>query len=522
LPLKEIGEIFGITKKVELQMSYDDLAKYENRDIMRHYLRTDCGSLLEALELMQNRINGLGGQIGITLPATSLDLFRRKFLKDDIATNRHWKACPQFGQEEPKGKDSESCKGCLHEFIRQGYFGGRTEIYRMKFAPYDATVGDEWAERIDHIDHALMYDFNSHYPNCMLAAMPTGEAIELEGLDQSAIINNSKRFTGLVDCDVYIPEDCYLPPLPVRHQGKLVFPTGHLRGTWDAAELALVPLVGGKILTSRKSLWFETSSVFVRFVRGMYKYRDKKAPGYTKAMDKIGKDLSNSLYGKFGMKELRQRIVVGPDSPQGLKCIDLEGDVWSDEVYVSPSYIVPQLSVHITALARVGLWRKLMNVLDKGGRIYYVDTDSVVCSGVTLETSGDLGDLKQEAVIRRAEFVLPKLYLIETDEVNKKKKREQHLKIKAKGMGPGIRLGDAGDDELDKQLSEKEFMDLVEKGIPIERHRLTKLREGLNGYAKKSFDFPKVVRSTKALKSEYDKRTVLKDFDTRPLNIQHF
>jgi hypothetical protein len=179
LPLKEIGEIFGITKKVELQMSYDDLAKYENRDIMRHYLRTDCGSLLEALELMQNRINGLGGQIGITLPATSLDLFRRKFLKDDIATNRHWKACPQFGQEEPKGKDSESCKGCLHEFIRQGYFGGRTEIYRMKFAPYDATVGDEWAERIDHIDHALMYDFNSHYPNCMLAAMPTGEAIEL-------------------------------------------------------------------------------------------------------------------------------------------------------------------------------------------------------------------------------------------------------------------------------------------------------------------------------------------------------
>ena len=33
------------------------------------------------------------------------------------------------------------------------------------------------------------------------------------------------------------------------------------------------------------------------------------------------------------------------------------------------------------------------------------------------------------------------------------------------------------DDELDKQLSEKEFMDLVLKGVPIDRHRLTKLRE---------------------------------------------
>ncbi len=521
MQLKDIGEIFGITKKVELQMSYDDLAKYENRDIMRHYLKTDCVSLFEGLTQMQDKVNRLGGQIGITLPASSLDLFRRKFLKDDIATNRHWKACPEYGVAETAGQEVK-CQGCMHDFIRAGYFGGRTEIYRMKFAPYDVNAGDEWADRIDHIDRALMYDFNSHYPNCMLAAMPTGEAIELEGLDQQAVINNSIRFTGLVDCDVHVPDTCYLPPLPVRHDGKLIFPTGNLRGVWDAAELALLPLVGGRILTTRKSLWFETSSVFVRFVRALYQYRNKKLPGWNKAMDRIAKDFLNSLYGKFGMREQRQQILVHPDSPSGMKCVDLDSDVWTNDVRVSPSYIVPQLSVHVTALARVGLWKKLMNVLEKGGRIYYVDTDSVVCSGVTLETSGDLGDLKQEAVIKRAEFVLPKLYLIETEEENSKKKREKHLRIKAKGMGPGIRLGDAGDDELDKQLSEKEFMDLVTKGVPIERHRLTKMREGLNGYAKKAFDFPKVMRSTKELRTEYDKRTVLDDYDTRPLNLQHF
>lgn len=524
LPLKDLGETFGITKKVELHMSYDDLAKIENRDTMRRYLRTDCVSLFEAVGRMQSKINGLGGQLGITLPATALDLFRRKYLKEDISTNRHWRACPEYGVTTSK-PDTEACRGCMHEFIRGAYFGGRSEIFRMRFAPYVEKVGnpDDFETEVeDKIDHALMYDFNSHYPNCMLAAMPTGDAIEMEGLDEKAIYSNAKQYTGLVECDVEIPEACYLPPLPVRHGGKLVFPTGKLRGVWDAAELSLLPLVGGRIVITRRSLWFENQSVFVRFVRALYRFRDKKQPGWTKGMDWIAKILLNSAYGKFGMRENRQRILVHPDSPAGLKCIDIDSDVWSDEVYVSPSYIVPQLSVHVTALARAGLWKMLKACLDRGGRIYYTDTDSIVCSGVELPTGGELGALKQEAVIRRAEFVLPKLYLVETDEDNKKKRREGKIRIKAKGMGPGIRLSDEGDDELDKQLSEKEFHDLVTKGVPIQRHRLTKLREGLNDYAKKTFQFPRVVKSPKAIKSEYDKRIVLDDYDTKPIRLDQW
>ncbi len=473
LPLKDLGETFGITQKVELQMSYDDLAKPENRGHMRHYLRVDCVSLHEAVSKMQEKINGLGGQLGITLPATALDLFRRKFQKDDVSTNRHWKTCPEYGVVQKKGVEV-TCKGCMHDFIRQSYFGGRSEIFRMKFSPYDEKPSDEeFSERVDHIDHAFMYDFNSHYPNMMLAAMPTGEAIELEGLDEQAIYNNAKQFTGIVDCDVDVPDGCYLPPLPVRHAGKLVFPTGRLRGVWDASEIALLPLVGGRVITSRRSLWFENSPIFVRIVRALYRFRDKKLAGWTKGMDWIAKILLNSLYGKFGMKEMRSRILVNPDSPQGMKCIDLESDVWGEEVYVSPSYIVPQLSVHVTALARVGLWKMLDAVIKKGGRIYYTDTDSIVCSGVELPTGGDLGALKQEAIIRRAEFVLPKLYLVETD-------------------------------------------------VPIDRHRLTKLREGLNDYAKKVFEFPRVIASPKALKTEYDKRIVLPDYDTRPLRLEQY
>jgi hypothetical protein len=181
---------------------------------------------------------------------------------------------------------------------------------------------------------------------------------------------------------------------------------------------------------------------------------------------------------------------------------------------------VPQLSVHVTALARARLWLALKDAIDRGGKIYYCDTDSIVCSGVTLPTGNELGQLTlEDAAIKRAEFVLPKLYLIESELINKKKSRESHLKVKAKGMGPGVRVGDAaqGDDELDGQLSEKEFIDLVFNHRPVMRHRLTKLRESLRDYARKSLVFPRVIANPKQIQSEYDKRLVLDDYDTTPI-----
>jgi len=143
-----------------------------------------------------------------------------------------------------------------------------------------------------------------------------------------------------------------------------------------------------------------------------------------------------------------------------------------------------------------------------------------VCSGVDLPVGRQLGALKLENVLTRAEFILPKLYLIETEEESKKKKREKHLKVKAKGMGPGIRIGlGLGDDELDGQLSESEFIDLVRKGIPLERHRLTKFRESLADLVKHKLDFPRIIASPKSIQSLYDKRQVLNDYDTRPLSL---
>ena len=506
--LDNLCESFGIPGKVEIGMSYDELAKPENRDLARRYLKGDCTKLHACVSKMQDTINALGGQIGPTLPSTSLDLFRRKFQRKKIYTGRHLSGCPDYGKKpvKPKpGKKPTGCPGCGYAFTRSAYFGGRSEIFRMGFEP---SPGHEEAE---------LYDVNSMYPAAMLSGMPIGPGIKTYGLSEQDVYDNHQRMTGIVEATVEIPEDCYVPPLPVRHEGKLVFPVGRFSGCWDASELELLPQVGGRIIETRQSVWYEEYPIFTSFVEKIYKFRDKKSPQWTAAMDFIAKIILNAAYGKFAMRELRQMFVIHPADVEGMTPVDFESDIWSREEIVSPNYIVPQIAVHITALARRQLWEILNGVVRRGGRIYYCDTDSVVCSGVKLKTGGKLGQLKLEEQITRAQFVLPKLYLLETVGENKRKKEEANIKVKAKGMGPGIRVGELTEDVLDGQLSEAEFVDAVKNGCKIERHRISKFKESLREYSKGALTFPVIKPADKQIRSAYTKRQVLDGGDTRPI-----
>ncbi len=133
----------------------------------------------------------------------------------------------------------------------------------------------------------------------------------------------------------------------------------------------------------------------------------------------------NSLYGKFGMREERTGLQLVLEPEKGPKAWPTNGwpidgqhescIVWEVERVVRAPYIIPQISAHITALSRMRLYYGMIDVISRGGQIYYCDTDSILCDRQIAESKA-LGGWKLETpadILIAGSFVLPKLYQLE-------------------------------------------------------------------------------------------------------------
>jgi hypothetical protein len=411
--LEKLCQTFGLRGKIEQDLNLD-----EEDPSWSIYLKQDCIALADGLTKIHDLVEDkLGGEVGMTAPSTSMKLFRRRFLGRKgsvkrIARHAHWSSC--------EGEAKEKCPGCAHDWIRRGYYGGRTELFRT------------YGEKLRY------FDLNSSYVAAMREDMPVGDRTVTDVLDWDM----AEHHGGFVECSVYIPPECEIPPLPHRAlvTGKLIFPTGRFSGVWSTKELELLkdPMVGGKILKVTKVVWFRLKPVFTQMVDELYALRDKGRVDYDEGMSALGKLFGNSLYGKFAMRQERMQIVFakwkGPASCflcQGELSEDLNGlckacegskpasdhsgDVWYQKKTTDAAYIVPHISAWITSLARLNLWNYMRMVIDMGGKLYYCDTDSIVAD-VGLPTSTVLGALKDEypGEDLTGTFVQPKVYMLES------------------------------------------------------------------------------------------------------------
>ncbi len=179
----------------------------------------------------------------------------------------------------------------------------------------------------------------------------------------------------------------------------------------------------------------------------------------------------------------------------------LHGEVYLKEVTIEPAYLCPQLSTHVTALARCLYWRTAMRVLKDGGKLYYGDTDSLIIDRKSdgssrIQSSKELGKMKLEYRIKEASFSRPKMYRMIVDE-----KKEPIIRMKGFGSGFG------------KPIGVQDWEQVVNLGLKITRDRFLKIRESL----RRKIEAPSIVRSPKGVNSQYDKRVVLKDGNTIPL-----
>ena len=338
---------------------------YANLAELATYNEQDCVILWKAIRIFEQIVLDFGGELQKTIASTALNLFRRRFLTQEIPTN-----------------------DALNVLARESYVASRVEVFAAKCGS------------------ANYYDINSSFPFSMLKAVP------------GAMTGRSKRLPDsglyLAKVRVQVP-DQYVPPLPYRHPktGRVYFPTGEWEAWFTSTDVALLYECGGRVLKVIDVLHFEPFYDLEGYASTVYEARRKTTNA---ALKVVYKYLLNSLYGlppgvsalggqaprfgKFAESGEKEKVLIFPDSTHcphtpahdGDSCLRMYAPgIWLLSETISIPHAHVPISSAITAESRASLTRYMRRCSE----VYYVDTDAFECPD-TFETSDALGGLKLE------------------------------------------------------------------------------------------------------------------------------
>lgn len=333
------------------------------------YNEQDCKVLYYAIRFFERAVLKIGGQLQKTIASTALDIFKRVFLKEEVATDEQ-----------------------VNQAARIAYCASRVEVFES------SCVGADY------------YDVNSSFPYAMTFPAP----------------GNLKRIgrqykegeISLVKAVINVPQ-MPLPPAPYRNaeDGRVYFPTGRWHSWFSNVDLEFLEECGGSIERVDEVKVFEPFTGTKRYAETIYEWRLQAKRDKDEGLTLVLKYLLNSLYGKFGEGSQKQKVVINPPKdffqiperePGGfgreMLMPGVHALVESKEI---PHAHVP-ISVHITAIAR----RVLGRYLRQAPQVYYCDTDGfAVPDSYHYDTSDKLGGLKLEKHVFEARFLAPKLYM---------------------------------------------------------------------------------------------------------------
>jgi hypothetical protein len=358
-----LHEIYGLSKE-DIE---DFLSPNFNRSITQEdieYCIRDCDILYNAIEYIQNFLSQFNIRLRSTLGSNALAIFLTMHA------------------------DKKYFKVSGYDFLfRNSYYGGRTEL----FIPYG--------------ENLYYYDFNSLYPSVMyLEQFPDPESLTFTNKPTIDLIF---EYEGTSYVQVYVPEYLDYPPLPVKLDNKLIFPVGTFKGWYNHNELRMAVKYGAKILNVYKTVYAtRTVNYFKEYISTLYSLRKMYNEQNNKIMSLICKLLMNSLYGKFGQKNVKREIGLIDDNKEKDGYVfepiaDSNIGYWyikdknNKPVVEDAKHDILCWASYITSYARIYLYEKIQEVLRKNGKVYYCDTDSILCD-VQLDTGKELGQLKLE------------------------------------------------------------------------------------------------------------------------------
>lgn len=376
----------------------------DEREELSTYLKRDCVALRQCLESFTDIIHDLtNGKVGpqLTVASTALSVYQCHFMQDEAVSS---------GIKQP----SEH----IEEKTRESYYGGRTEVFRSRAHEKDGPFHH--------------YDVNSLFPHVYTHfELPTGKPHYIEDCDKSIL--DKEQFGGVVRIDAVIKDSVSIPVLPNRFKPesanaeKVLFPTGPITGWYSIREVRYAEKIGQfESLRIDEAVLSHNSMMFEKFGNAMYEKKRNIDKSENPAKYKVVKFCLNSPYGKFGQKREQSQIVrKDPSSedfpPEGIKTVgktkERERKLFHDGVFKlsdesNASYIIPRIASAITAQARIEMHKWFRKVRELGGRIWYCDTDSIVCDVELPDkfVNDDLGMMAHEHTIKEGVFCRPKTY----------------------------------------------------------------------------------------------------------------
>ncbi len=291
---------------------------------------------------------------------------------------------------------------------RASYHGGRTEVFRQ--GKYD---GETYYK----------LDVNAMYPSVMQRyEYPTRLLNIHHNITQKHLFDLAKRYQIVANVHVRLDE----PVLPLHIKGHRCYPIGDFRTIITTPELEYI-WQRGTILGVDSVAIYDHAPIFsdwVTFIYGLE--QDARRSGDTTRRFQC-KLLRNSLYGKFGQRDL-ERELLGDAEGEGINediCYvasdstevrehNFAGQRWRDTQGPASFNAFIAIASHVTANARLALWHYIV----QAGRenVYYVDTDSLIVNRRGYENllpqidATRLGQLKLEGETTSIDIRAPKDY----------------------------------------------------------------------------------------------------------------
>jgi hypothetical protein len=476
--VEKIGKMLKKPKiSFNLSKNSKNMSKWQKRKMIT-YNKRDCEITREFMIGFQEFSNKLGAQLKMTIGSCSMNLFKRRFLKEKIY------------HEYIKDKTFKNGQ-TVKEFIFSGYHGGRTEMFRR-------------GTDKNHI--YFKYDFNSMYSSVMQEEYPKPSSAQMQESESVKLnIDTILKYEGISEIDITIPY-MYYPPLPVYMQDKLCFPIGKIkRQVFTNIEIREALKLGCKITAYYKGVYYtKTFSPFKEYVKEIYSFKEKYSIEDNQVYREVAKMYLNNLYGKFGQHKLIENEFFDYDERNDNDSSQ-DGIIFDEEagfgIRETPkdsdnSFVIPIFAVYTTAKARIKLLRKLIKL--KG---IYIDTDSII-SDKKIKTSDKLGELKLEGTLNSINIVKQKHYK-ETDD-----KGVSKYKIKGLHMSKNI---EDKEQEFEDSITGKNIKQMHIVGIKEAVRKGLKINEQI--FITKKFD----LTDTKRIWIKPYEKDVMRD--SRPIII---